>query len=211
MGAMLGIHDFFLFVLAGLALNMMPGPDTLYIVGRSIAQGRRAGIVSVLGISTGCLVHTTAAALGLSVLLARSAGTFTLIRWIGAAYLSYLGIRMLLATRNADPAEQNPPSAARPWTIYRQAAVTNILNPKVALFFLAFLPQFVRPDSPSRTLALLLLGIVFVFNGTIWCLGLAWFAAAASRRLRRKSSASAWLGRATGALFVGLGLRVARG
>jgi len=211
MERMLGIHDFGLFVLAGLALNITPGPDTLYIVGRSLAQGRRAGAVSVLGICTGSLVHTAAAAIGVSVLLARSAAAFTFLRWAGAAYLLYLGIRMLMAPKSNDDAIAKPPRDASTWNVYRQAATTNILNPKVALFFLAFLPQFVRPDSPHRMLAMLLLGIVFVANGSIWCLAVAWFAAAVSRRWRERRTASQWLSRSTGALFVGLGVQVARG
>jgi RhtB (resistance to homoserine/threonine) family protein len=207
---MLGIHDFWLFVLAGLVLNMTPGPDTLYIVGRSVSQGRGAGMLSALGISTGCLVHTTCAAFGLSVLLAQSANAFTVIRWVGAAYLIYLGLRLLFSASSEESGELKRPPMARPWTVYRQAVTTNILNPKVALFFLAFLPQFVEPDATHRTLSLLLLGIVFVTNGTIWCLGVAWFAAAISRRFRQQRTASAWLSRLTGALFIGLGVRVAR-
>jgi RhtB (resistance to homoserine/threonine) family protein len=207
---MLGIHDFWLYLIAGLVLIMTPGPDTLYIVGRSVAQGRRAGMLSALGISTGSLIHTTFAALGLSVLLARSATAFTVVRWVGAAYLIYLGLRMLFAARKTAPGELSRPAAANLWTIYRQAITTNILNPKVALFFLAFLPQFVEPDAPHRTLALLLLGVVFVLNGTFWCLGIAWFAATVSRRFRERQSASVWLSRAAGVLFVGLGVRVAR-
>jgi threonine/homoserine/homoserine lactone efflux protein len=189
---MFGIHDFCLFVLAGLALNATPGPDTLYIVGRSIAQGRWAGVLAALGISTGSLVHTAFAAFGLSVLLTRSATAFTVVRWVGAAYLIYLGLRMLLTSQSAADAVASLGSQSRAshWTIYRQAVLTNVLNPKVAIFFLAFLPQFVEPDSPHRTLALLLLGIVFVTNGTFWCLGLAWSAASVSRRLRQRRSAS---------------------
>jgi RhtB (resistance to homoserine/threonine) family protein len=207
---MLGIHDFWLFVFAGLALNMTPGPDTLYIVGRSVSQGRGAGMLSALGISTGSLVHTTFAAFGLSVLLAQSANAFTVIRWAGAAYLIYLGLRMLLSAPTENEGELSRPPMANPWIVYRQAVTTNILNPKVALFFLAFLPQFVEPDTPHRTLALLVLGLVFVTNGTFWCLGVAWFAATVSRRLRTRRAASAWLARLTGALFIGLGVRVAR-
>jgi threonine/homoserine/homoserine lactone efflux protein len=131
---MLGIHDFWLFVIAGLVLNMTPGPDTLYIVGRSVAQGRGAGMLSALGISTGSLVHTTFAALGLSVLLARSATAFTVVRWVGAAYLIYLGLRMLFATRQSS-GEVNLPAAANSWTIYRQAITTNILNRRLPCFF----------------------------------------------------------------------------
>jgi RhtB (resistance to homoserine/threonine) family protein len=207
---MLGIHDFWLFVVAGLVLIVTPGPDTLYIVGRSVAQGRGAGMLSALGISTGTLVHTTFAAFGLSIILAQSAHAFTVIRWVGAAYLIYLGARTLFSARRGDDRELKRSAMAKPWTVYRQAVITNILNPKVALFFLAFLPQFVEPDASHRTLALLLLGVVFVVNGTFWCVGVAWFAAAVSRRLRQQQTASVWLSRLTGALFIGLGIRVAR-
>src|SRR4051812_47389821 len=171
---MLGIHDFWLFVASGVVVNVTPGPDTLYIVGRSAAQGRRAGVLSVLGISTGVLIHTAAAAIGLSALLASSAAAFTVVRYAGAAYLIYLGLRLLMSRGNDSPAASDvaPTSGPRDgWAIYRQGVLTNVLNPKVALFFLAFLPQFVDPGSTHRTLAFLSLGLVFVLSGTIWCLG----------------------------------------
>ena len=212
---MLGIHDFWLFVTAGVLLNLTPGPDTLYIVGRSIAQGRRAGVLSVLGISTGVLVHTAAAAIGLSALLASSAAAFTVVRYAGAAYLVYLGLRLLMS-RGDDPqiasaADAGAAETRDPWTVYRQGVLTNVLNPKVALFFLAFLPQFVDPSSPHRTAAFLTLGLVFVLSGTTWCLVVACFAAAASRRLRERRTTGKWLNRLSGGLFIGLGVRVARG
>lgn len=207
----LGIHDFWLFAASGVVLTLTPGPDTLYILGRSVAQGRRAGMLSVLGISTGILIHTAAAALGLSALLASSAAAFTLVRWGGAAYLVYLGVRMLLGpTPSGQPAAELPPPL-NPLGIYRQGLFTNLLNPKVALFFLAFLPQFVDPRSPHRTAAFLLLALEFILIGTTWSLGLACFAAAASRRLREQRASSRWLGRASGVLFIGLGARVAQG
>jgi RhtB (resistance to homoserine/threonine) family protein len=209
----LGIHDFWLFAASGVVLTLTPGPDTLYILGRSFAQGRRAGMLSVLGISTGILIHTAAAALGLSALLASSAAAFTLVRWVGAAYLVYLGVRMLLGPAPAGQSapETTPPPPPKPLAIYRQGLFTNLLNPKVALFFLAFLPQFVDPRSPHRTAAFLLLGLEFILIGTTWSLCLACFAAAASRRLREQRASSRWLGRASGVLFIGLGARVAQG
>lgn len=211
---MLGIHDFWLFVASGVILNITPGPDTLYIIGRSAAGGRRAGILSVLGISSGALVHTVAAAVGLSALLASSATAFNVVRYAGAAYLIYLGLRLLMS-RGDDPSAASDitttPGPRDNWAVYRQGVLTNVLNPKVALFCLAFLPQFVDPASPHRTLAFLALGLVFVLNGTIWCLGVAWFAAAASRTLRERRGAGRWLNRASGGLFIGLGVRVARG
>jgi RhtB (resistance to homoserine/threonine) family protein len=209
--SVLGIHDFWLFAASGIVLTITPGPDTLYILGRSIAQGRRAGMLSVLGISTGILIHTAAAALGLSALLASSAAAFTVVRWIGAAYLVYLGLRMLL---RSDAGDQSAAAALPPMSpvgIYRQGLFTNLLNPKVALFFLAFLPQFVDPRSPHRIAAFLLLGLEFVLIGTTWSLGLAWFAATVSRRLREQRTSGRWLGRASGVLFISLGARVARG
>jgi threonine/homoserine/homoserine lactone efflux protein len=204
----LGTENLPLFIASGLLLNLMPGPDTLYIVGRSISQGRKAGVVSVLGISSGGTVHTVAAALGLSAILAASASAFTVVRLAGAAYLVYLGSRLLLDRTVAATAAPELPTQ-KLWTIYRQGAMTNVLNPKVALFFLSFLPQFVDPASHAKVLAFLFLGAVFIFNSTIYCSLVAWFAAAISTRLRQGSSSSLLAKRATGALFVGLGLKLA--
>ncbi len=205
---MFGIHDFGLFLAAGILLNLTPGPDTVYILGRSIAQGREAGIVSALGISVGSIFHTSAAALGLSAILATSALAFGTIKLIGGAYLIFLGIKMILDRRR----ELSLPLHFRRRTTlaaFRQGILTNILNPKVALFFLAFLPQFIDPASKAKVLAFLLLGFTFVTTGTIWCLVLAWFASAFSERLRKSEIISQWLNRTAGALFVFLGLRLA--
>jgi len=206
---MLGTQHIFLFIVSGILLNIIPGPDTLYILGRSISQGRKAGALSVLGISSGCLVHTFAAAFGLSAVLAASASAFLVVKFAGAAYLTYLGIRLLLHRATAIDSPISKFSAQNSWVIYRQAVLTNVLNPKVALFFLSFLPQFVDPSSNIKVIAFLFLGAIFIFNGTIWCLIVALFAAAMSQKLRKNSSVSSIIKRATGALFVGLGLRLA--
>lgn len=205
---MFGTQNLLLFVISGILLNLTPGQDTFYILGRSIAQGRRAGILSVLGITSGCGVHTLAAAFGLSAVLATSANAFLAIKFAGAAYLAYLGMNMLL-NRSSQHDQAQEFGYESPWAIYRAGFFTNVLNPKVALFFMAFLPQFVDPSAESKIGALLFLGAVFMFNGTIWCLVLAWSASAMSRRFRERPSAGAIVRRAAGALFVGLGVKLA--
>ena len=205
---MFGIHDFSLFLAAGILLNLTPGPDTVYILGRSIAQGRDAGVASALGICVGSIFHTCAAALGLSAILATSALAFSAIKLLGGVYLVFLGVKMLLDRRK----RLSLPSHFR-WrtteAAFRQGVLTNILNPKVALFFLAFLPQFIDPTSNSKIAAFLALGLTFVTTGTIWCLILAWSASSLSERLRRNETIAQWLNRTAGALFVFLGLRLA--
>src|SRR5438067_9400773 len=205
---MFGIHDFGLFLAAGILLNLTPGPDTIYILGRSVAQGREAGVASALGICVGSIFHTCAAALGLSAILATSALAFGTIKLLGGAYLIFLGIKMILDRRK----QLSLPSNFRRRTTlaaFRQGVLTNILNPKVGLFFLAFLPQFIGPTSSAKVPAFIVLGLTFVTTGTIWCLILAWFASAFSERLRKNGTISQWLNRTTGALFVFLGLRLA--
>src|SRR5215471_8080178 len=205
---MFGIHDFGLFLATGILLNLTPGPDTVYILGRSIAQGREAGVASALGISLGSIFHTCAAALGLSAILATSALAFSTIKLLGGAYLIFLGIKMILDRRK----QLSLPSNFRRRTTvaaFRQGILTNILNPKVALFFLAFLPQFIDPASNMKIAAFIILGLSFVTTGTIWCLILAWFASVLSERLRRSETISQWLNRTAGALFVFLGIRLA--
>jgi threonine/homoserine/homoserine lactone efflux protein len=205
---MFGTQHLTLFIISGILLNLTPGQDTLYIVGRSVSQGRRAGLLSVLGILVGCVIHTIAAAFGLSALLGTSAHAFAAVKIAGAVYLGYLGLRMML--ERVDPSGVAADFAHESnWAIFRAGLLTNVLNPKVAVFFMAFLPQFVAPDAHSRIVSFLFLGAVFILNGTIWCLVLVWCASAMSRRVLRRGSYGLILRRATGALFVCLGLRLA--
>jgi threonine/homoserine/homoserine lactone efflux protein len=202
---MLGIHDYWLFVCAGVLLNLMPGQDTMFIIGRSLSGGHRSGVGAALGISVGSLVHTLAAALGLSAILATSPVAFTVVRLAGALYLIYLGGRLLLS-RATSPAPQ-PGGSTR--SSFLQGIVTNVLNPKVALFFLAFLPQFIDAGSPTKTWAFLLLGATFVSTGTLWCLTLALAAARLQGALLGNVPLRTLIDRAVGGLFVVLGLRLA--
>ena len=207
---MLGIHEFWLFIVSGLLLNVTPGPDMAYIIGRSVQLGWRGGAVAALGISIGCLVHVFAAAIGLSALLMASSAAFALVKWAGAAYLCFIGVRMLLSRPQApadDAVTANGAISLR--QVFWQGWLTDVLNPKVALFFLAFLPQFVAADAPHKAAAFALLGLIFVCNGTLWCLGVAAFAASAAGRIRQSGRALAWINRALGGLFLYLGVRVA--
>lgn len=243
---MLGVTGFPLFLIAVLLLNITPGPDTAYIVARSVSQGRRAGIVSVLGISTGCIVHTLAVAFGLTALLAASAAAFTVIKVAGAAYLIYLGARMVfaktpVATATADTAvfdsgaepavsfasSGSPATSASPVSsasntdaatplapkslrsLYIQGFWTNVLNPKVILFFVSFFPQFVSADSPHKTLAFMALGAAMIVTSTIWNGFVAWIAGSVTERMRGRPGIKRWLDRTVGTAFVGLGIRIA--
>jgi len=206
---MLGIHELWLFILSGLLLNVTPGPDTAYIIGRSLQLGWRGGAAAATGISVGCLVHVFGAAIGLSALLMASSAAFAVLKWVGAAYLLFTGVRMLLS-RSSPVTEAavkgNETSLA---SVFWQGALTNVFNPKVALFFLAFLPQFVSAESAHKTLAFLVLGLIFISSGTLWCFGVAAFAARAAGRIRQSAGAMAWINRLLGGLFVYLGFRVA--
>jgi threonine/homoserine/homoserine lactone efflux protein len=206
---MLGIHELWLFVLSGLLINITPGPDTAYIIGRSIQLGWRGGAAAALGISCGCLVHVLGAAIGLSALLMASSAAFLAVKLIGAAYLVLTGLQMLLSHAKpiADMTGQGGETSVG--RIFWQGTLTNVLNPKVALFFLAFLPQFVAADAPHKTLAFLFLGLIFIVTGTLWCLGVAAFAARAAGRIRQSAGVIAWINRSLGALFIYLGFSVA--
>ena len=209
MGEILGIHELWLFVLSGLLLNVTPGPDTAYIIGRSIQLGWRGGAAAAIGISCGCLVHVFGAAIGLSALLLASSAAFAVVKLAGAAYLLFSGVQMLLSRPQA-VADMSAPGEATPLRrVFWQGALTNVLNPKVALFFLAFLPQFVAADSPHKTLAFLALGLIFISSGTLWCLGVAAFASKAAARIRHSQGVMVWINRVLGGMFVYLGIRVA--
>ena len=206
-------HSLLLFVAAGLLLNLTPGPDVLYIVTNALRGGRRAGVVAACGITAGCFVHIFAAALGVSAVLATSATAFAVLKWLGAAYLVYVGLRMLLA-RAPDTTNLIAPHADSMRTggmkgIFFRGFWTNALNPKVALFFLAFLPQFIGPAVEHKALAFLLLGLLFNFNGLWvnvgWALAAAWLASRATALQKGMHC----LDRIAGAMFVGFGLKLA--
>ena len=207
---MLGIHDFGLFFASALLLNIAPGPDTAYVAGRSVQLGWRGGVAAALGISTGCLAHVLAVAVGLSALLVASATAFTAVKWLGAVYLCYIGLTMLFSrqTELGEPAARDSRDVSLS-RVFWQGALTDVLNPKVAMFFLAFLPQFVEADAPHKPLAFLMLGLIFIFNGTLWCLGVAIMTARAAGRVRNSGRAMALINRGLGALFVYLGVRIA--
>ncbi len=202
-----------LFIGAGILLNLTPGPDVLYIVSHALRSGARAGMVAALGITAGCFVHIFAAAVGVSALMAASATAFTVLKWVGAAYLVYVGVRML-TSKTQDAAfsvansTENAAAVALPHVFFR-GFWTNALNPKVALFFLAFVPQFIGPAVEHKALAFLLLGLLFNFNGLWvnigWALAAAWLASRAA--VVRQSMG--WLDRITGALFIAFGLKLA--
>jgi threonine/homoserine/homoserine lactone efflux protein len=209
MGDMLGINGLWLFVVSGLLLNVTPGPDTAYIIGRSIQLGWRGGAAAAMGISCGCLVHVSGAAIGLSAVLMTSSTAFAVVKLAGAAYLLFSGVQMLLSRPRPMADMTAPGEAVTLRRVFWQGALTNVLNPKVALFFLAFLPQFVAADSPHKTLAFLALGLIFICNGTLWCFGVAAFAAKAAGRIRQSDGVMVWINRVLGGMFVYLGCRVA--
>ncbi|WP_316897935.1 LysE family translocator [Pseudodesulfovibrio indicus] len=206
---MLGVHDFALFVLSGLLLNITPGQDVFYIVSRGASHGWKLGSIAALGVGTGCFVHVFAAALGLSAILATSATAFTVVKFAGAAYLIWVGISMWRKNGNGQDRQNGGDCRVQARKIYSQGFWTNALNPKVALFFMAFLPQFVSVDAPNKPLAFLFLGVVFTINGTFVNLAYAWSAARVSQKLGKNGSFNTWAKRAAGTLFLGLGIRLA--
>jgi threonine/homoserine/homoserine lactone efflux protein len=201
----LPIHGLALFAVAALLVNLTPGPDMLFVAASSAAHGRRAGVMAALGVGAGCLLHIALAVLGLAALLAASALAFGVVQWVGAAYLVWIGLTMLIA-RPGGVREAPAVAAGR---VFWQGALTNALNPKVALFFLAFLPQFVDAGAPNHALGFVVLGMLFNLGGTGVNVVVAWFAGTLRGRIAAGSAAGRWLHRGAGAVFVALGLRLA--
>lgn len=203
---MVGITSFGLFLLTAFLMNITPGTDTMYIVSRSVSQGKKAGIYSVLGISTGSLVHTFLAAIGLSVIFTTSVVLFTVVKIIGAGYLVYLGVRMIMQKSSNLKLKDIKSMPFK--KIYTQGLLTNVTNPKVALFFISFLPQFISGDNSYGPLPFIILGLTFVLTGTVWCLLVAIFASFATKKLRNNSKVEFILNKITGVIFIGLGLKL---
>lgn len=204
---MFGMVNYTAFVLSSVVLNLTPGSDTIYILSRAIAGGRRQGIASALGISVGILIHTILVALGLSAVLANSPVVFTVMKILGAGYLVIMGLRTLLTRADLFSTREDVHSSMS--RVFRQGVLTNALNPKVALFFLALLPQFVSSDHPYGAIPFLLLGMTFFVTSTLWCLVLAYCASWINQCLK-KSKAKLMVTRLSGLIYVLLGLNVLR-
>lgn len=205
---MFGIQNYTGFIVAAIILNLTPGIDTMYILTRSVSQGKKAGIVSVAGIMSGCIVHVLFAAFGLSLILSTSAIIFTAVKWAGAFYLIYLGIKTLLE-KNTSFDTSSDDAVKDLIKTYRQGVITNVLNPKVGLFFLSFLPQFINQDNVNGPLPFLILGGTFLVTGTIWCLILTWAAAFMTDTLRNNKTTGIMLQKLSGVIFIGFGVKLA--
>ncbi|RPI02594.1 MAG: LysE family translocator [Ignavibacteriae bacterium] len=206
---MFGIENYWVFILSGIILNLTPGNDTIYILTRSISQGRKAGVVSALGISTGGLAHTIMASLGLSVILSKSIFLFDVIKYTGVIYLVYIGLKTIISKSNPFIHQANFERFIDYKQIYKQGFLTNLFNPKVALFFLSFLPQFINPHVNNTPLPFLLLGLTFLTTGTIWCLFLAYASSFLSILLRENNRVSTIAHKLSGMIFIGLGFKLA--
>lgn len=205
---MFGIENYLGFIAAGIILNLTPGADTMYILTRSISQGRKAGVYSVLGITTGGLIHTVFASFGLSIILAKSATAFAIVKHVGVAYLVFLGIRMIIDKKNSFDSNSSKTEQIDLRKIYRQGVLTNVLNPKVALFFLAFLPQFINPDYTAGSLPFMILGVTFMTTGTLWCMFLAYAASLITKTLRENDKIGMIMQKINGLIFIGLGIKL---
>jgi len=206
--SMFGIENYQGFVLAAVILNLTPGADTFYVLTRCVAQGRQAGLVSVAGIMTGCVVHVLGTAFGLSVILATSAMAFNMVKWAGALYLIGLGIKTVM-DKESRFSSASVCQGAGLLAIYRQGILTNVLNPKVALFFLSFLPQFIDAGAAQGPLPFLILGGTFLITGSTWFMILAGTAALMTRALRENPRIGIILNRISGLIFISFGLKLA--
>jgi threonine/homoserine/homoserine lactone efflux protein len=202
---MLGIVNFQLFLVSAILLNLTPGTDTIYIVSRSVSQGKKAGIYSALGINSGAIIHTLLAAFGLSIILMNSATLFQIVKMVGVLYLAFLGVKMLLSKKTGMSLQttiENMPLKK----IYLQGLITNFTNPKVALFFLAFIPQFTEPSSGH--LPFVILGLTFCVTGGIWNLIIANVASFTTKKLRNNSNVEFILNKLTGVIFIAMGVKL---
>jgi len=200
-------QNIYLFFIASLLLNFTPGNDMIYVISRSICQGTKAGIISACGIFIGCFIHLFAAILGLSVIIAQSAFLFDIIKFIGAAYLIYLGIKAFITPALAH--NEVKFSSVNKINLLKQGIITNALNPKVAIFFLSFLPQFVDVASPFYKLQLLTLGLWFAIQGTLILILIAFITGKTGNFLKRNQSFWKWQQKITGIILIGLGIKIA--
>jgi threonine/homoserine/homoserine lactone efflux protein len=205
---MFGIHDLALFIVACVLLAITPGPDSTLVFAQSLRHGARGGLVASFGVMTGCLVHVTAASVGLSALLAASAAAFNIVKWAGAAYLAFIGLRAILTAGRVGAAAATQPQALRTSSVFWTGFLTNVLNPKVAVFFVAFLPQFVSVGAAYAPLGFAVLGLLVIAVGFVWLIGLAFVAGRSAAMLDRRGRLKVWFERALGGAFIALAARL---
>jgi threonine/homoserine/homoserine lactone efflux protein len=204
----MGITNFPEFFIAALLFIMSPGIDTIFILNKSITQGRRSGIYATLGITTGVLVHTTLAAFGLSLILSQSAIAFSVVKYLGAAYLIYLGITKLFSKEDLIK-QKEPEQLVSIKRTYISAVFTNTLNPKVAIFFLAFFPQFIQPAYIHSAKPFIILGLTYAATGLLWLMMLTFFAGTFSAKIRSNPMIATWLNKFSAVVFVLMGVKIA--
>jgi threonine/homoserine/homoserine lactone efflux protein len=205
---MFGIENYLLFLISGIILNITPGNDTIYILTRTISQSKKAGIFSVLGIINGCLIHTLLASFGLTIILKTSSVLYAIIKYLGVLYLIYLGIKTIIQKEQIFEIDDTKKNSIKLFKIYYQGLLTNLFNPKVTLFFLSFLPQFIKSEAVSSPIPFLLLGLTFITTGTLWCLFLVFISSFMTKKLKENNYMKSILQKLTGVIFIGLGLKI---
>jgi RhtB (resistance to homoserine/threonine) family protein len=203
------IHQFLIFLSVAILLNVVPGPDHVYIVSRTVAQGRFSGFLSSWGVCTGAMVYVVATALGISAVIASSATAFMVVKLMGAAYLVWLGIQALQSHGVSFQVDTSLTNKTTLWRIYRQGVLVDILNPKVAVFFIAFLPQFVDQSKGTAWWQMIVLGAIVIVIAIIYETVLILGAGMISRRLRNNKKIGKWLDRTLGCVLIALGLSLA--
>ena len=206
---MYGITDLYLFIIAGLLLNITPGADMLYILTNSFQKGFRAGVVATIGISTGCLFHVFLAVIGLSALLQSSEFAFTIVKYLGVIYLVYLGISMIFSKNKEVKVDKSYKGREDLKKIFLNGVLINSLNPKVAIFFITFLPQFIDVHSDNKSMGLLILGLVFILFGTLSNIFLSYIALHISTKVSYANKLTKYIKKIVGAFFIGFGIKLA--
>ncbi|WP_426327265.1 LysE family translocator [Pedobacter sp. R-06] len=206
---MLGIENLGAFILTAIIVVITPGVDTIMVLTRSISKGKNSGLYSALGVSLGLLVHTCAATFGLSQILSKSAIAFSIVKYIGAAYLIYLGYKSF--TNKSEPIEIKPieTKVIGMKQMFFTAFLSDILNPKIALFFLAFLPQFINSDEINNPVPYLILGLIIFFITLIWCSFLALTGSNVAKLFNKNKNIESWINKTSGVVFILLGLKIA--
>ncbi|RSC93441.1 LysE family translocator [Tenacibaculum singaporense] len=205
----MGIENFIAFLVATILFVLTPGIETVFLINKSISQGRRSGVYTSFGLNTGALVHTLFGALGLSIMVAKSALFFALIKYLGAAYLIYLGVVKVMSQKGliTETNEEQKKNSAK--SNFASGFITNILNPKVALFFMAFFPQFISPTEIENPVPFIIMGVIYAVMTTIWYLILTSFAGSFSTKIKENEKIGIRLNKVSGAIFVLMGLQIA--